>query len=95
MKRIKEITLYEVRNKDGTSWDKIHVESDGSLNLDSFDCGTRPEMFFGGDYERDIYIDAEWKDSFLLLLLKERFENIMSLRKWADEKGIPSTVVVR
>ncbi len=95
MEKIKEITLYEVRDKDGTSWDKIHVESNGTLNLDSYDCGTRPEMFFGGDYERDIYVDAEWKDSILLLLLKERFKTIGNLREWADEKGIPLIVVVR
>ncbi|HVB20033.1 MAG TPA: hypothetical protein VNF51_01975 [Candidatus Paceibacterota bacterium] len=92
MQKIKDITLFERRDKKGTSWDKIHILDDGRLNFDSHDLGSIPMEFWGHeDYEYDTYVDAEWKDSILLLLRKERFKRNEDFRKWADTKEIPYT----
>jgi hypothetical protein len=45
---------------------------------------------WGHDYEYDVTISKEWKDTVLLHLAKERFKTVSEFKKWLDEKEIPS-----
>ena len=92
MEKIREITLWERKDEQNYSRDKIHIEENGRLFLDSYDIGQLPERVWGhDDYEYNTYIEAEWKDSSLLLLLKERFKTNNDFQNWANEKKIPYT----
>jgi hypothetical protein len=46
---------------------------------------------WGHDYEYDITIDKEWKDTLLLLLIQEQFKTASEFKKWIDQKNIPAT----
>ena len=92
MEKIKSITVFEREDEKNYCRDKIHVQENGNLHFDSYDIGELPEKFFGhDDYENDIFVEGEGKDSILLLLLKERFKTNGEFKDWADEKGLPLT----
>ena len=91
MEKIKEITFYRKEDEKNVSWEKASIEVDGNLRLDGYDLGETPLKFWGDDeYEYWLTVDKEWKDTILLLLAKERFEDFGSFRKWLDEKDIPN-----
>lgn len=92
MEKIKSITLWKRKDEKNYSRDMVHIRDDGMLNFDSYDIGELPERVWGhDDYEYDIFVDVEWKDSILLLLLKEQFKTNGDFLKWADEKQLPYT----
>lgn len=91
MNKITEIALFERNDENGYSRDLVRVHTDGSINLDSFDTGPLPDSVWGRDYEYDVNFSADWKDTILLLLLKERFASNSEFRNWAKSQSIPYT----
>lgn len=91
MDKLLDITLFEIKDDNGCRRDLVHVRDDGSLNFDSFDFGTVSDDMWGGDFEYSLDIDAMWKDTIILLLIKDRFSAIKDFREWANSKGIPYT----
>lgn len=71
--------------------DSANIEENGALHLSSFDFGPEVDKMWGHDYEYDITIEKEWKDTILLFLIQEHFKTTSEFKKWCDEKSIPST----
>lgn len=71
--------------------DSVDIEDNGALHLGSFDFGPEVDKMWGHDYEYDITIEKEWKDTVLLLLMQEHFKSASEFKKWSDKKNIPST----
>lgn len=95
MEKINTIDLLnnKVETENGTSFyhDTVNIQEDGVLHLGSFDFGPDVDRLWGHDYEYDIYVEKEWKDTILLLLLQEHFKTTSEFEKWIDNKAIPST----
>ena len=67
------------------------INEDGDLILDGYDSGKLVEEVWGSDnYEYSLSVKAEYKDTILLNLIKERFKHDSEFRSWLDEKQIPS-----
>lgn len=91
MNKLTEVALFERNDENGHSRDLVRVCADGPLNFDSFDTGPLPDSAWGRDYEYDLDISADWKDTILLLLFKERFTANCDFRNWAKAHDIPYT----
>ena len=67
------------------------IDTDGDLILDGYDSGALVEEVWGSDdYEYSLSVKAEYKDTILLNLIKERFKHDAEFRSWLEEKQIPS-----
>lgn len=67
------------------------IDERGDLILDGYDSGEFVEEVWGSDdYEYSLTVKAEYKDSVLLNLIKEKFGNDSQFRTWLEEKNIPS-----
>lgn len=95
MEKITKLTLSESRNAGYVSRDTAEIYDDDVLHFDSFDFGSMVDKMWGHDYEYDIYVDGEWKDSILLLLIKERFDCSAGFRGWAEINSIPYSSACR
>lgn len=91
MNKMQQITLFESSDVGSHRSDRVDTEQNGVLHFGSFDFGPAVDGFWGHDYEYDLSISADWKDTVLLLLIKEQFKSNSEFRKWADEKAIPYT----
>lgn len=89
MNKLTEVTLFDIRDELGSRRDLASILENGSLHFDAFDCGKLPNDMWGGDYEYNLDVDAGWKDTLLLLLIKERFSAIRNFREWAKSHNIP------
>ena len=65
------------------------IDEKGNLVFSGLDWSTLAEQMLGGDYEYSITVSAELKDSLLLLLLKEKFDDFPEFKHWLENKGIP------
>jgi hypothetical protein len=91
MSKIREIVMSEVRTEKDYSNLVAKIDDEGNLVLEGYDLGETPELFWGdSDYEYWLVVKGDYKDTILLWLIKERFENDSKFREWLNEKGIPS-----
>jgi hypothetical protein len=91
MSKIREIIMSEVRTEKDYSKLIAKIDDDGDLVLEGYDVGETPEKYWGdSDYEYWLTVNKDYKDTILLWLIKERFENDSNFKDWLDEKGIPS-----
>lgn len=67
------------------------IQPNGDLIVSGLDWGSGPDSSFGGDYEYSVTIAARFKDSLLLLLLRQRFKDFPELRDWLEMESIPFT----
>jgi hypothetical protein len=67
------------------------IQPNGDLLVSGLDWGAGPNAAFGGDYEYSVTIAAEFKDSFLLLLLGQHFKDFPEFRVWLEAENIPFT----
>lgn len=66
------------------------IRENGDLVLEGCDNGETVREFWGDfDYEYWITIKADYKDTVLLHLIKEKFDSETAFKKWLDEKNIP------
>ena len=86
-----EVMLRESQTETDTSWLKAKINENGSLVLEGYDIGDAPLNYWGRDeYEYWRTVDSKYKDSILLLLIKDRFTSDSQFSRWLDENGIPS-----
>jgi hypothetical protein len=98
IKKDEKVTKIELRKEtvetpEGKNYynDSASLKDNGDLNISSFDFGPKVDKLWGHDYEYDITIDKEWKDTLLLLLIQEQFKTASEFKKWIDQKNIPAT----
>ncbi len=66
------------------------IDEQGDLVLEGWDRGAWvKEQFDDYDHEYWLKIPQAWKDTILLYLLQERFENVSTLKEWLQNKQIP------
>lgn len=91
---IDRIVLIDTRRQDLSVELVARIDEQGNLALEGVDRGEWvTEQTGDWDYEYWLKVTREWKDTVLLHLLRERFENDSEFRKWLDDKGIPSEFV--
>jgi hypothetical protein len=91
MYKIREIVMSEVRTEKDYSKLIAKIDDDGDLVLEGYDVGETPKKYWGdSDYEYWLTVNKDYKDTILLWLIKERFEDDSHFKDWLDEKGIPS-----
>jgi 6-pyruvoyl-tetrahydropterin synthase len=89
--KISEITLIDSKSERVSVNLTAKILENGDLILEGQDLGNLVKETFGdSDYEYVLKIKAEFKDTMLLNLIKERFANDSDFRAWLDEKGILS-----
>lgn len=59
------------------------IKDSEDLLIDGMDWGMEH------DYEYSMTIEARFKDSVLLLLLKDKFADFPEAKKWLEEQGVP------
>ena len=88
---IQELVIRHDRFADGYSELLAKIDDKGRLVLDGADGGERVREVWGDwDYEYSETVPAEWKETVLLHLIKERFASTSDFRVWCQERGIPS-----
>ena len=89
--KINEITLIESKTARLSVRLTARITGNGDLILDGYDSGEFvEETLHHDDYEYSLTVRAEYKDTILLNLIKEKFKNDSEFRTWLDEKQIPS-----
>lgn len=90
MKPITQLEIRDEKARGGYSTLLAKIDDHGALVLEGCDAGKDMEKFFGdGDFEYWLTIPAEFKDTVLLHLIKERFTSAHDMRAWLEQKGIP------
>jgi len=90
MEPIKKLVIRHERMDDGYSEFTVGIDDSGSLVLEGVDAGEEVRRLFGDwDYEYWLTIPAEYRESVLLYLIKERFSSVHDMREWLKEKNIP------
>lgn len=88
---LKVISLNESRTETDAVSLFAKIDEIGNLVLEGYDIGETPKNFWGKDeYEYWLTINKKYKDSILLLLIKDRFNSDTKFKQWLDERGIPS-----
>lgn len=91
METIKKLDLIRSKDSKGSRYQWMSVQKNGDLMLDGYDLGEAPMIFWGRDeYEYWYTIRSEWKDTALLLLLKDKFGTIDDAATWFKERGVPT-----
>lgn len=87
---IHAMTLFDFSLGDGRRTLTAHIKENGDLALEGVDSGSEVEKTMGDwDYEYWLTVPAAFKDTVLLWLIKERFENSSALMGWLSEKNLP------
>ncbi len=81
--------LREITERDKRYLD-AKIDESGNLLLEGYDIGDSVEEFWGdSDYEYWLTVSHEWKDTVLLLLIKEKFKLSSDFQIWLESKEIP------
>ena len=87
---IRQLTIKDEREGRDVRHLGIKIGDDGSLVLEGHDLGSTVAKFWPDDeYEYWLTVPANYRDTVLLWLIKERFSSDVEFREWLDEKGIP------
>jgi len=89
--KIDKITMIDSKSERVRVRLTARIDENGDLILDGYDSGEFvEEVLHHDDYEYSLTVKAEYKDTILLNLIKEKFKHDAEFRSWLDEKGIPS-----
>ncbi len=78
----------EGENVRSTLW--AAIEEDGRLEVQRSDYGKLVEEVWGRDeYEYNVAVAAGYKDTVLLLLVKDFMKDDVAFREWLEAKGVP------
>jgi hypothetical protein len=87
---IDRIVLRDEQEGRDTRHLEARIDAEGDLVLEGQDLGPQVRKFFRtGEYEYFYKIPAGYKDTLLLKLLKEKFDEGVVLDKWLKEHGVP------
>ena len=97
--RLKKVTLADWRVEGLHHTLDGFINEKGDLLISGCDFGANIEAMWGdSDYEYAWRVPAEWKDTVLLHLLKERFlaeaewvQHDTLFKEWLDHKDIPTS----
>ena len=64
-----------------------NIMPNGDLVISGLDW--EPDEMMIGDHEYSVTIEARYKDSVLLLLLKEQFADFRPAKAWLEKVGVP------
>ena len=88
--KINQINLRDEEIQGGKSYLDAVINDDSALVLEGCDNGESVRESWGDfDYEYWITIKADYKDTVLLHLIKEKFADEKAFKAWLDEKNIP------
>lgn len=69
----------------------VRATDNGNLIIDGYDTGRLPELYWGDwDYEYITTVRKDFKDTVLLLLIKDRFKDCCDFRSWLEVNHIPN-----
>jgi hypothetical protein len=89
-KKIKKIKLKDENIGNTHVSVNVYISDNEDLVIDAYDFGEAPKKVFGdSSYEFISTIKKGYKDTILLLLIKEKFEDNLDIRKWLEKKNIP------
>ena len=92
MTKLNRVVLAEKRTDKGWHLIEVLLNDAGDLILRGHEPDEMPRAAFGTqEYEQRLEIPAEFKDTILLLLLKERFKTDGMFQQWLERHGIPYT----
>lgn len=87
---LKELVINSEQHADGYSDLKVSVNERQDVVMEGVDGGQRIEELTGDwDYEYWVTVRAEWKETLLLHLLKERFADSTRFKAWLEQQNIP------
>ena len=93
MEKLSEVVLHKTDTKDVFVEVKCTIESSGDLKISSYTIGQIAQDYVShDDYEYEVIIDKEYKDTVLLLLIQDRFRSESELTTWLGLKDIPFEV---
>lgn len=94
MKPITCVTIID--SYDATEGNDIHHRTDAKIDenenlvIEGCDSGKQVMKFWGDeDYEYWTTVKKEYKDTVLLLLIKDNFKDDLKFKEWLKEKNIP------
>lgn len=88
--KINKIKLREIEIEGGKSYLDASISESGSLVLEGCDNGETVKKIWGDfDYEYQITVNNEYKDTVLLHLIKNSFDSESKFMKWLEEREIP------
>lgn len=88
--KINRIKLREIEIQGGKSYLDAMISEDGDLVLEGCDNGEYVKQVWGDfDYEYWVTVKSDYKDSVLLHLIQEKFDNETKFKEWLKEKDIP------
>ena len=91
MSKIREIVMLDERTEKDYSSLVAKIDDDENLVFEGYDVGETSRKYWGdSDYEYWLVINKDYKDTILLWLIKECFEDDSHFKNWLDDKGIPS-----
>jgi len=88
---IKSVDILKTKTDTASRSVGASIKDDGALLIDGLDWGKLPHETFGRDYEYSITIEEHFKDSVLLLLLKDKFPDFPEAEAWMKEHNVPFT----
>lgn len=89
--KIDRITIIDSKTERLSVRLTARIDEQSDLILEGYDRGEFvEEVLHHDDYEYSLTVKAEYKDTILLNLIKERFRHDAEFRSWLDEKRIPS-----
>ena len=87
---LKELVISSEQAADGYSDLKVRVNDHSDVVMEGVDGGRRIEELTGDwDYEYWVTVRAEWRETLLLYLLKDRFADSTSFKAWLERQDIP------
>ncbi len=90
-KPITELTIRNTRHAEGFSELKVRIDAHGQLVLEGAEAGESVrKLLENTDYQYTLTIPSAWKDTVLLHLIKDRFQDAFALSDWCREHFIPT-----
>jgi len=87
---VKDLVISSERTAGGYSDLTVKVTDAEDVVMEGVDGGKRIEELTGDwDYEYWVTVRAQWKDTLLLHLLKDRFADSTRFKAWLEQQGIP------
>jgi hypothetical protein len=87
---LKSVTLSRTQGERVRSTMWAVILDDGALEYERSDYGPVVEEYWHRDeHEYNVTLPAEYKDTVMLLLIKDYVRDDVTFRVWLEEKGIP------
>ena len=90
MNTISSIQILKKETEQGLTRLSAEISDNGDLIINDYCIGPfAQEMYGHDDVEADVKVKKDFKDTLLLLLLKERFDKFSEIREWLKSNGVP------